>query len=430
MALPKNLPVDTDLLAQLRTFGVEHVIEKMTHEECVETTLRYGTHNYHPIDVTITAGHGPYVTDAHGKSYIDCVGCYSALCFGHLPRKILEVMAAQSKRLILTGRAVFTRELALYLRALCEFSGTDMACPMNTGTEAVETAIKLARRWAYSVKGVEADKAEIIVAAENFHGRSTAIVGFSSEANYKAGFGPFPPGFITVPFGDIEAVKAAINPNTAAVLMEPIQAEGGILIPPDGFMAELRALCTKNNVLLIWDEVQTGFCRTGHRFAWQYEDAEPDLMCLGKALGGGVFPVAAVVGREEVMAVFTPGSHGSTFGGNPLSCAVAMETLAEMSAADYELQSRKLGALFLQGLKDLDHKVVHEIRGRGLLIGLEIQPGYDEQTTNAFLKHGILTKETRHRTFRFAPPLSSDEALIGEIVKRIHKALDEVAASA
>jgi ornithine--oxo-acid transaminase len=428
MALPNKISetVGNGALASIRESGMAPILDSMSHEECLEMTLRYGTHNYHPIDVTIVEGNGAWVKDDRGNVYIDCVGCYSALAFGHSPEKILNAVRAQTEKLHLTGRAVYTRELALFLKVLCEFSGTDMACPMNTGTEAVETAIKIARRWAYSVKGVPEDKAEIIVAAENFHGRTTTIVSFSSEAGYKAGFGPFAPGFVMVPFGDIEAVKAAITPNTAAVMMEPIQAEGGILIPPDGFMADLRALCTANNVLLVWDEIQTGFCRTGYRFAWQSEDAEPDLMCLGKALGGGVMPVSAVVGKRSVMEVLTPGSHGSTFGGNPLACAAAIASMVEFDSGQYEPRVTALGQMLHDKLHALNHPVVKEIRGRGLLVGVEIVAGYDDETTDAFLRNGILTKETRHRTFRFAPPLTCDEKLISEIATRIHKALDEV----
>jgi ornithine--oxo-acid transaminase len=426
MALPKNVSRTQGVLAQIRETGLAELAARMTHEECVETTNQYCTHNYHPIDVTIVEGKGPWVTDDRGRVYIDCVGCYSALAFGHRPEKILAAMQEQGERLHLTGRAVYTRELALFLKALCEFTNTDMACPMNSGTEAVETAIKIARRWAYNVKGVPQDKAEIITAAENFHGRSTAIVGFSSEDNYRAGFGPFPPGFISIPFGDIAAVEAAITPNTAAVLMEPIQAEGGILIPPDGFMRDLRALCTKHNVLLIWDEVQTGFCRTGYRFAWQHEDSEPDMMCLGKALGGGVMPISAVVGKRTVMEVLNPGSHGSTFGGNPLACAAAIAALVEFSSGEYEPRCKRLGDLLMKNLRDRKHPIVEEIRGRGLLIGVEVEPGHDDESTAAFLRNGILTKETRHRTFRLAPPLNIDEELVTAITNRVHKALDEV----
>jgi ornithine--oxo-acid transaminase len=307
---------------------------------------------------------------------------------------------------------------------LCEHSFADRVFFSNSGAEANETAIKLARKWAYTVKGVPKDKAEIIVAEENFHGRTTTVVGFSSEPNYKEGFGPFTPGFILVPFGDIGAVAAKITPNTAAVMMEPIQAEGGILIPPDGFMADLRKLCTKNNVLLIWDEIQTGFCRTGKRFAWQHEDSEPDLMCLGKALGGGIMPVAATVGRREVMDVFRPGDHGSTFGGNPLASVIAIAAMAELESRDLAGNSAIMGKRMIDGFRKLDQTMIEDIRGRGLLVGLEVKKGYDDaKLQQAFLDEGILTKETRHRTFRFATPLTVDAALVDEVVARVGRAL-------
>jgi ornithine--oxo-acid transaminase len=378
--------------------------------------------------VNIVRAKDCYAYDGNGKEYIDCIGCYSAVANGHLSEFIVETLKAQLDKVTLVSRAVYTSELALFLKSLCEYTDMDMACPMNTGAEAVETAIKLARKWAYTVKAVADNEAEIIVASQNFHGRTTTIVGFSSEPGYKEGFGPFTPGFRTVPFGDIDAMAAKIGPNTAAVLLEPIQAEGGIIFPPDGFMAALRRLCSERNVLLIWDEIQTGFCRTGKKFAWQHEAAEPDLMCLGKALGGGVFPVAAVVGKRTVMEVFKPGDHGSTFGGNPLGCVVAMAALHEMEAESLAEKSRLMGDRLLEGLRGLDSGCVEAVRGRGLLVGLEVREGTDTaKLGQAFLDHGILTKETRHRTFRFAPPLTIDGAIVDEIVHRTSKALTAVA---
>lgn len=404
--------------------GVRALVDEMTSSECIDMTLEYGAHNYKPIPITIKTGVGAWVTDVEGRDYIDCVGSYSAVAQGHLCESIVRAARQQMDVLTLTSRAVYTREMALFLKAVCDYTETDMACPMNTGAEAVETAIKLARKWAYTVKGVPQDKAEIIVAEENFHGRTTTIVGFSSEANYRAGFGPFTPGFVIVPFGDIDAVRAKITPNTAAVLMEPIQAEGGILIPPDGFMADLRKLCTENNVLLIWDEIQTGFCRTGKRFAWQHEDSEPDLMCLGKALGGGVMPVAATVGKREVMEVFHPGDHGSTFGGNPLASVIAIAAMAELESRNLAENSAEMGNRMIEGFRKLDQTVIEDIRGRGLLVGLEVKQGFDDaKLQQAFLDEGILTKETRHRTFRFAPPLTVDAALVDDIVARVGRAL-------
>jgi ornithine--oxo-acid transaminase len=297
---------------------------------------------------------------------------------------------------------------------------------MNTGAEAVETAIKLARKWAYTKKGVAKDKAEIIVCEDNFHGRTTTIVGFSSEQNYREGFGPFTPGFRMVSFGDAEALRKAITPNTAAFLCEPIQAEGGILIPPDGWMAEVRRICDENNVLLVWDEIQTGFCRTGRKFAWQYEDAKPDIVAVGKPLGGGLLPVSAAIGRLEVMEVFKPGDHGSTFGGNPLAAVTALTALAQMEVNDYAGRSMVLGAKLKKGLVALNHPKVVEVRGKGLLVGMEVADDVDSKAlTKAFVKNGILTKETRSRTFRFAPPLVVEESLIDEILERTARALNE-----
>ena len=406
--------------------GVRALVEELGTAESIDLTLEYGSHNYKPLPISIATGVGAWVTDVDGNEYVDCVGSYSAVAQGHLCESIVRAARQQMDVLTLTSRAVYTRELALFLKAVCDYTDTEMCCPMNTGAEAVETAIKLARKWAYTVKGVPDGKAEIIVAEENFHGRTTTIVGFSSEPNYRAHFGPFTPGFVMVPFGDIKAVEKAMNANTAAVLMEPIQAEGGILFPPDGFMAELRKLCTKNNVLLIWDEIQTGFCRTGKRFAWQHEDAEPDLMCLGKALGGGILPVAATVGRKSVLDVFKPGDHGSTFGGNPLAAVVAIAAMAELESRNLAENSRVLGERLLKGFQTLHESLIEEVRGRGLLVGLEVRDGIDTQKLqDAFLKNGILTKETRHRTFRFAPPLTVDAALIDEILDRVATALKQ-----
>lgn len=405
------------------------MVGDMSHDQCEEITEAFSTHNYHPLPVVVASGKDAWVTDANGKVYLDCVGSYSAMAHGHLSEYVVNTAMKQLETLTLTSRAVYTREMALFVKAVCMYSGMDMACPMNTGAEAVETAIKLARKWAYTVKCVPKDQAEIIVAAENFHGRTTTIVGFSTEDQYKDGFGPFTPGFKIVPFGDIEALRAAITPNTAAVLMEPIQAEAGILFPAPGFMAAARKLCTEQNVLLTWDEIQTGFCRTGKNFAWQHEDAEPDLMTLGKALGGGLFPVAATVGKRHVMEVFHPGDHGSTFGGNPLAAVIGVAAMAEMETEGMAEQSRLRGQELLDGFKTLPSDLIEDVRGRGLLVGLEVREGIDtKRLTAAFLEEGILTKETRHRTFRFAPPLTIGSDLVQEIVTRTRRALDSVTA--
>lgn len=406
--------------------GVQAMAEHMSHEECMRLTEEYGTHNYHPLPVTVARGDGCYVQDADGKEYVDCVGSYSAMAQGHLSEYVVKTAEEQLKRLTLTSRAVYTREMALFLKAICEYTETDMCCPMNTGAEAVETAIKLARKWAYEVKGVPENQAEIVCAEENFHGRTTTIISFSSEPNYKKGFGPFTPGFKLVPFGDIAALRGAITPNTAAVLMEPIQAEAGILFPPEGFMAEARKICNESRVLLIWDEIQTGFCRTGKKFAWQHEDAKPDMMCLGKALGGGLMPVSAVVGNLEAMQVFKPGDHGSTFGGNPLAAVIGIAAMAELETSELAENSRVMGKRLLDGFVNLKHPAIQEVRGRGLLVGLEVREGTDTvKLQDAFLREGILTKETRHRTFRFAPPLIITAAVVDDIVNRTKHALEE-----
>jgi len=424
---PISSQTSSNAYTELVEKGVQHVVDRLTHEETVRLTEEYGTHNYHPLEVTIVSGDGCYVRDANDKEYVDCVGSYSAVAHGHLSEYVVGAAIAQLKRLTLTSRAVYTKELALFLKVLCEYTEMDCACPMNAGAEAVETALKLARKWAYTVKGVPDGAAEIIVANENFHGRTTTIISFSSEPNYKSGFGPFTPGFKLVPFGDLEAVKKAITPNTAAVLMEPIQAEAGILFPPAGFMAELRKVCTENNVLLIWDEIQTGFCRTGKKFAWMHEDSRPDMMCLGKALGGGLMPVSATVGTRAVMDVFKPGDHGSTFGGNPLAAAIGIAAIAELETSNLEGISHEMGERLRKGFEDLNHPAIKEVRGRGLLVGLEVKEGVDTVKLQlAFLDEGVLTKETRHRTFRFAPPLVITPAIIDDVVRRTKHALETV----
>ena len=425
------------ILDKIQAEGIRAALDSISDADAIRITEEYGTHNYHPLPVNIRRGDGIYVYDGDDNEYIDCIGSYSAVAHGHLSQDVIEALTHQLEHLTLTSRAVYTTELALFLEVLCEFTNTEMACPMNTGAEAVETAIKLGRKWAYTVKKVETDKAEIIAATDNFHGRTTTIVGFSTEAQYKENFGPFTPGFKVVEFGDINALKNAITENTAAVLLEPIQAEGGIIIPPDGYLKAVRDLCTANNVLLIWDEIQTGFARTGKDFAWQHEDAEPDMMCLGKALGGGVYPVSAVVGKRAVMQTFKPGDHGSTFGGNPLAAVVGIAAMASMREENLAGRSERLGKRLVDGLLPLlspargggggVESPVEDIRGRGLLVGLEVKEGVDTKAlTQAFLDQRILTKETRSRTFRFAPPLTITEAQIDEIIARTAKALQAV----
>ncbi len=414
-----------DLWHDIVENGIQRVVRRITDEESMAMAEEYGTHNYSVMHVNVVRGDGARVWDGAGNEYIDCVGAYSAVAHGHLNPAVVKALEAQLQKIVLTSRAYYTSEVGLFLKGLAEYADLDMVCPMNTGAEAVETAIKLARKWAYTKKGIAKDKAEIIVCEDNFHGRTTTIVGFSSEPNYREGFGPFTPGFRMVPFGDAQALRKAITPNTAAFLCEPIQAEGGILIPPDGWMAEVRQICDDNNVLLIWDEIQTGFCRTGRKFAWQYEDAKPDIVAVGKPLGGGLLPVSAAVGRLEVMEVFKPGDHGSTFGGNPLAAVTALTALAEMEVNDYAGRSTVLGERLKKGLVALNHPKVVEVRGKGLLVGMEVADDVDSKAlTKAFVKNGILTKETRSRTFRFAPPLVVEESLIDEIIERTSRALN------
>lgn len=403
--------------------GFQHLAEELSLQQVQGLFNEYSTHNYKPLPVNLVRAEGIKVWDEQGNEYLDFIGTFSATAHGHLNPAVVKALKDQLDQVAVVSRAFFSAEVGLFCKGLADYADLDMVCPMNSGAEANETCIKLARKWAYTVKGVPHDQAEIIVFQDNFHGRTTTIVGFSTEEAYKANFGPFTPGFKVVPFGDIEAVRAAITPNTAAILGEPIQAEGGIIIPPDGFLADLRKLCDETNVLLIWDEVQTGFCRTGKRFAWQYEDSKPDLLAVGKPLGGGLLPVSAAVGRREVMEVFHPGDHGSTFGGNPLGAAVAMTALAVMETEDFAGNSTRMGDLMMAGLRQMPFEQIVEIRGRGLLIGFEVDDSVDTYKLSSNLtKNGILTKETRNKTFRLTPPLTIGEDIVADALGRIEKA--------
>jgi ornithine--oxo-acid transaminase len=373
----------------------------------IELETRYAAPNYQPLPVTLTRGAGAHLWDVDGRRYVDMMSAYSAASHGHSHPRILGVLAAQAKRLAVPSRAYYSDQLGPFLEALCARTGLDMALPMNTGAEAVETAIKAARRWGYRVKQVAPDSAEIIVANGNFHGRTTTIVGFSSEKDYRDGFGPFTPGFRLVAFGDLAAMEEAMTPATVAVLVEPIQGEAGIVVPPPGWLAGVRRLCDARGVLLILDEVQSGLGRTGQWFAFEHEAARPDGLILGKALGGGVLAVSAFVGRRQLMGVFTPGSHGSTFGGNALAAAVGREALRVIEEEGLVERSRELGTHMLDRLRAINSAALKAVRGRGLWAGAEIDPSVASarEVCERLLLKGVLSKDTHETVVRLAPPL-------------------------
>ncbi|WP_274362267.1 ornithine--oxo-acid transaminase [Paenibacillus thermotolerans] len=373
-------------------------------KQIIDVTERLGAHNYHPIPVVIDRAEGVWVYDPEGNKYMDMLSGYSALNQGHRHPKIIAALKEQADKVTLTSRAFYNAPMARFYEKLASVTGKSMALPMNTGAEAVETAVKTARRWAYDVKKVPQDQAEIIVCSGNFHGRTVTITSFSSDEEYRRGFGPFTPGFRIVPYGDIDAMREAVTPNTAAILLEPIQGEAGIVIPPEGYLKAVSELCREKNVLLMADEIQTGFGRTGKRFACDWEDVVPDVYIMGKALGGGVLPVSAIAADESILGVFEPGSHGSTFGGNPLACAVAVASLEVMEEEGLVARSLELGDYFLQRLQAISHPDIVEARGRGLLIALEMK-GSARPYCEALMKLGLLCKETHDHVIRFAPPL-------------------------
>lgn len=373
-------------------------------DELIARENAWGAHNYHPLDLVIDHAEGAWVTDVEGKRYLDCLSSYSAVNQGHCHPRILATLVQQASRVTLTSRAFRNDQLGPFCEELAQLCGMEMVLPMNTGAEAVETAIKAARRWGYRTKGIPDGQATIIAFENNFHGRTTTIVGFSSEPAYKADFGPFAPGFVLVPFGDIAAVRAAMTANTCAVLVEPIQCEAGVLMPPDGFLRELSALCTANRVLLIADEIQTALGRTGTMFACDHDGVTPDMYVLGKALAGGFYPVSAVVSRCEVLSVFGPGSHGSTFGGNPLGCAVARTALRVLQDEHLVERSAEQGAWFLEQVRTLCHPAIKAVRGRGLMIAIELHEKA-RPYCEALTAHGMLCKETHDTVIRLSPPL-------------------------
>ncbi len=391
--------------------------------ELIDLENQYGANNYRPLDVVIHKAEGVWVYDVEGNRYLDCLASYSAVNQGHCHPRILETLIEQAHKVTLTSRAFRNDQLPLLYRDLHALTGYDMALPMNSGAEAVETAIKAARKWGYTVKGIPDGQAEIIVCANNFHGRTTTIVGFSSDEQYRRGFGPFTPGFKMIPFGDARALQAAITPHTCAFLVEPIQGEAGIIIPPEGFLRDAARLCRLNRVLLMCDEIQSGLGRTGKLFAYMHEGLTPDVLIIGKALAGGFYPVSAVLAAREVLGVFQPGDHGSTFGGNPLACAVARSALRVLVEEKLVERSAELGAYFLDRLKTLRSPDIREVRGRGLWIGIELlSPA--RPYCEALKEQGILCKETHEKVIRLAPPLVITRDEIDWAFTRIKKVIE------
>jgi len=395
-------------------------------EELIHLADTYGAHNYHPLDVVIERAEGVWVWDAEGKKYLDCLSAYSALNQGHRHPKIIAAMVAQAGKATLTSRAFHNDQLGPFLKELTELCRAEMALPMNTGAEAVETAIKACRKWGYKVKGIPEGEAEIIVCSNNFHGRTTTIVGFSSEDQYRDGFGPFTPGFVMVPYGDITAFERAVTPNTAGFLFEPIQGEGGVIVPPEGYLRKTYEVCRKNRILWMDDEIQTGFGRTGKLLCCEWEGiTDPDVLILGKALGGGIYPVSAVVSRRDILGVFHPGDHGSTFGGNPLACAIARAAINVIVEEKLVTRSADLGSYFMDRLRAIKSPHVREVRGRGLLIGVEILRS--SSPARPFCEKlrdlGVLCKETHEQVIRFAPPLVIAGEEIDWIIERVAKVL-------
>ncbi len=368
---------------------------------------KYGAHNYHPLDVILNKGEGVWVYDVAGNKFMDCLSAYSAVNHGHCHPRLIKAMTEQAREMTLTSRAFRNDKLGPFYETLCQLTGYEMTLPMNTGAEAVETAIKAARKWGYQTKKVEPDKAEIIVCDGNFHGRTTTVVGFSSEAQYKEDFGPFTPGFVNIPYGDAKALEAAIRPNTVGFLVEPIQGEGGVVIPPDGYLKAVRQICDRHNVLFVADEIQTGLGRTGKLFACDHEEVRPDMVIVGKALSGGVYPVSAVLASKAILGLFQPGDHGSTFGGNPLGSAIATESLKVLVEEKLVENAAELGEYFQERLAEIPSPHVKEVRGKGLLIGVELKPEANgaRRFCEVLQDKGILCKETHENVIRFAPPL-------------------------
>ncbi len=399
----------------------------MKSEDYMALEAEYCAHNYHPLPVVISKAKGVWAWDVEGKKYIDMLSSYSALSQGHLHPYIISKVIEQLNRLTLTSRAFYNDRLAPFLKQLCHIAGMEMALPMNTGAESVETAIKLARKWSYDNRDIPCGDGEIIVCENNFHGRTTTIIGFSSDKGTRDGFGPFTPGFVAIPFNDIGSFKKAINDNTIGILVEPIQAEAGINIPDEGYLKELSEVCNEKGILLILDEIQTGLGRTGKMFAFQHAGIKPDILCVGKALGGGVLPISATLSSREIMSAFTPGTHGSTFGGNPLACAGGAAALDVLVNERLDEKADKMGRYFVGCLNNIKSNRVKEVRGKGLLIGVEIklEPGETVRPLcEELLKVGVLSKDTHEKTIRFAPPLTITKDEIDWALERIEKVLE------
>ena len=418
----KTVSVVIELLSAVLGAG------NLAGQSMMASEYRHGAHNYDPLPVVLTKGKGVFLWDEQGRRYLDMMSAYSAVSLGHAHPRIVDVLTRQAHVLAVTSRAFYNNRLPRLLQRLCELTGFDQALPVNTGLEAVETALKAARKWAYQIKGVPADCAEIIACEGNFHGRSTTIVAMSSEPQYKDGFGPFPPGFKRIPYGDSEALARAITPNTAAFLVEPVQGEGGIIVPPRGYLTECARICRERNVLLICDEVQTGLGRTGKFLACEHEGVRPDGVILGKALGGGVLPVSAFVARREVMQVFKPGDHGSTFGGNPLAAAVALEALNVIVEERLPERSAELGRYLLTELRRIRSPLIRDVRGLGLFIGVEVDPAQASarQVCDRLMARGILSKDTHGTVVRFAPPLTITREQIDWALQRIRHVFNEL----
>jgi len=403
----------------------KQTIHSLNTQHLINLETKYGASNYKPLDVVISRGEGVWVEDVDGKKYLDCLSAYSAVNQGHCHPRILQTMIEQAQKLTLTSRAFRNDQLGLFYEEVCELTNSHKVLPMNSGAEAVETAVKTVRKWGYQVKGVPEDQAKIIVCQNNFHGRTIAIVGFSTDEGSRAGFGPFAPGFGIIPFGDAQALEDAITPNVVGFMVEPIQGEAGVIIPPAGYLKEAKTICEKNNVVLVLDEIQTGLGRTGKLLAEEHDGIEADLTLIGKALSGGFYPVSAVLSNTEVMSVLQPGEHGSTFGGNPLACAVARTALKVLVEEGMIENAAKMGAYFLEGLQQIRNPLIREIRGKGLMIGVELFPeaGDARQYCKGLLERGLLCKETHEHTIRFAPPLVITKDEIDWALERIEQVL-------